>query len=95
MAKPIYTVLPDYFAHRHVGCRVFRQLIEYAGDEISYFTAAPLTRRQVRQIRRQLRNFTLPVFDSFGPDPLKPDMHRMKGARQAYKRREVKDVGTD
>lgn len=82
-----YTKLPSYVSEQWSGAKVFHISIETGGDFFDVFSCTRMTRRQVRQMRRQFRNYTLEVFDHFCPDPLEPNMHRMKGARQAYARR--------
>lgn len=83
----MYTELPSDVSPQWQGIKVFHVRIEAGGDSIDLYNRTKLTRRQIRQERRKFRNYTLEVFDDFGPDPLEPNMHRMKGARQAYARR--------
>lgn len=87
-----YTELPAHFGKEHAGIKVFHVLVEARGEDADFYHRTPLTRRQVRQLRRQMRNNTLELFDNMEPDPLGPNMHRMKGARQAYKRREANGI---
>jgi len=87
-----YTELPAHFGEEHAGIKVFHVLVEAGGEDADFYHRTPLTRRQIRQLRRQMRNHTLELFDNMGPDPLEPNMHRMKGARQAYKRREANGI---
>lgn len=86
--KQTYMGLPDLFGKKWEGARVFHFSIETGGEVYDTYSHTKLTQRQFRQIRRQLRNYTLAVFDNFAPDPLDANRHRMKGARQAYARRE-------
>lgn len=87
-----YTELPAYFGEPHAGSKVFHVRVEADGDDADFYHRTRMTRRQIRQLRRQLRNCTSELFDNMGPDPLTPNMHRMKGARQAYKRRLDKGI---
>ncbi len=50
-------------------------------------TCVPMTKRQIRQIKRDLRNGTHFIFDRHVPPITRAGMHRMKGAKQAYERR--------
>lgn len=85
------TVEIEYYNHLWIGA-VFHTKIEAGGEVVEFYPHVRLTRRQVRRLRREMRNYTLPVFDRFGPDPLDRNMHRMKGARQAYQRRKEKGI---
>jgi hypothetical protein len=85
-----YTELPGHVSEKFAGIKVFFVLVKAGGEDCELYHRAKMTRRQLRHARRQLRNYTMDVFDNFGPDPLTPNMHRMKGARQAYKRRGIK-----
>lgn len=82
-----YTDLPSHFGEKWTGCKVFHVCLEVDGEECNFYHRTRFTRRTLRQMRRDLRNYTLAVFDDMMPDPLAPNMHRMKGARQAYARR--------
>lgn len=82
-----YTELPSDVSAKWAGTKVFHVAVEAGGETVDFYHRTKMTRRQIRQARRAFRNYTMEIFDHFGPDPLEPNMHRMKGARQAYARR--------
>lgn len=57
------------------------------GKVYHWLTFVRPTKRQIRREKRAFRNGTHPVFDDYIPPTTRKDMHRMKGAKQAYSRR--------
>lgn len=56
-------------------------------ETFTFHTYVRPTKRQIRQEKRALRNGTHFVFDRHVPPVMRQNMHRMKGAKQAYARR--------
>lgn len=65
----------------------FMTEVSVGGEKRYWLTDVKPTKRQIRQEKSKLRNGTHELFDGYGPPPLRPAMHRMKGAKAAYARR--------